>query len=94
MSLISFDVYKIMETNSVDEFNKVFYGIEVQKILYDIKRSSTACIKCSNYTADGIVSVAEAHNRKLLEKGQRTVSTTEGQDSAFDVLQRKKEKFM
>jgi hypothetical protein len=73
----------IMQTSSVDEFNKVFAAIEVQKTLDELNQSSTAYIKCFNYTADDIISVAEAQYLKLFEKGQWTGASTKGQDSAF-----------
>jgi hypothetical protein len=60
----------IMQTSSVDEFNKVFAAIEVQKNLDDLNQSSTAYIKRFNYTADDILSVAEAQYLNLFEKGQ------------------------
>jgi hypothetical protein len=49
----------IMQTSSVDEFNKVFAAIEVQNTLDDLHQSSTVYVKCFNYTADDILSVAE-----------------------------------
>jgi hypothetical protein len=70
----------IMQTSSVDKFNKVFSAIEVQKTLDDLNQSSTAYIKCFNYTADDILSVAEAQYLKLFEKGQWTRASTKGQD--------------
>jgi hypothetical protein len=73
----------IMQTSSVDEFNKVFLAIEVQKTLGDLNQSSTMYVKCFNYTADEILSVAEAQYFKLFEKGQWTGATTKDQDSAF-----------
>jgi hypothetical protein len=39
----------IMQTSSVDDFTKVFAGIEVKKKLYDIKQSYNVYIKCFNY---------------------------------------------
>jgi hypothetical protein len=70
----------IMQTSSVDEFNKVFAAIEVQKTLDDLNQSSTAYVKCFNYTADDILSVAEAQYLKLFEKGKWTGASTKGQD--------------
>jgi hypothetical protein len=77
----------IMQTSSVDEFNKVFAAIEVQKTGDDLNQSSTAYVKCFNYTVDDILSVAEAQYLKLFEKGQWTGATTKGQDSAFAAQQ-------
>jgi hypothetical protein len=68
----------IMQTSSVDEFNKVFAAIEVQKTLDDLNQSSTAYVKCFSYMADGILSVAEAQYLKLFEKGQWTGASTKG----------------
>jgi hypothetical protein len=83
----------IMQTSSVDEFNKVFAAIEVQKTLDDLNQSSTAYVKCFNCMADGILSVAEAQYLKLFEKGQWTGATTKGQDSAFAAQQWSNAKF-
>jgi hypothetical protein len=77
----------IMQTSSVDEFNKVFASIEVQKTLDKLNQSSTMYVKCFNYTADDILSVAKAQYLKLFEKGQWTGATTKGQDSAFAAQQ-------
>jgi hypothetical protein len=41
-----------MQTISVDEFNKVFVAIEVQKTFDNLNQSSTMYFKCVNYTAD------------------------------------------
>jgi hypothetical protein len=60
----------IMQTSSVDEFNKVFAAAEVQKTLDDLNQSSTAYVKCFYYTSDEILSVAEAQYVKFFEKGQ------------------------
>jgi hypothetical protein len=84
----------IMQTSSVDEFNKVFAAIEVQKTLDDLNQSSTVYVKCFNYTADDILSVAEAQYLKLFEKGQWTGATTKGQDSAFAAQQWTNAKFL
>jgi hypothetical protein len=83
----------IMQTSSVDEFNKIFAAIEVQKTLDDLNQSSTAYVKCFNYTADDIISVDEAHYLKLFEKGQWTGASTKGQDSAFAAQQWSNAKF-
>jgi hypothetical protein len=83
----------IVQTSSVDEFNKVFAAIEVQKTLDDLNQSPTAYVKCFNYTADDILSVAEAQYLKLFEKGQWTGATTKGQDSAFAAQQWSNAKF-
>jgi hypothetical protein len=56
----------IMQTISVDEFKKVFAAIEVQKTLDDLNQSYTMYVTCFNYTADDILSVAEAQYLKLL----------------------------
>jgi hypothetical protein len=82
-----------MQTSSVDEFNKVFSAIEVQKTLDDLNQSSTAYFKFFNYTADDILSVAEAQCLKLFEKGQWTGASTKGQDSAFAAHQWSNAKF-
>jgi hypothetical protein len=50
-------------------------------------------VKCFNYTADAILSVAEAHYLKLFEKAQWTGATTKGQDSAFAAHQWSNAKF-
>jgi hypothetical protein len=50
-------------------------------------------VKCFNYTADDILSVAEAHYLKLFEKGQWTGATTKGKDSAFAAQQWTNAKF-
>jgi hypothetical protein len=84
----------IMQTSSVDEFNKVFAEIEVQKTLDDFNQSSTMYVKCFNYTADDILSVAEVHYLKLFEKGQWSGATTKGQDSAFTAQQWTNAKFL
>jgi hypothetical protein len=84
----------IMQTSSVDEFNKVFAAIEVQKTLDDLNQSSTMYVKCFNYTADDILSVAEAQYLKLFEKGQWTGATTKSQDSAFAAHQWTNAKFL
>jgi hypothetical protein len=83
----------IMQTSSVDEFNKVFAAIEVQKTLDDLNQSSTAYVKCFNYTVGDILSVADAHCIKLFEKWQWTRATTKGQDSAFAAQQWSNAKF-
>jgi hypothetical protein len=83
----------IMQTSSVDEFNKVFSAIEVKKTLDDLNQSSTAYDKCFNYTADDILSVAEAQYLKFFEKGQWTGASTKGQDSAFAAQQWSNAKF-
>jgi hypothetical protein len=83
----------IMQTISVDEFNKVFAAIEVQKTLDDLNQSSTAYIKCFNYTADDIISVAEAQYLKLFEKGQWTGASTKEQHSVFAAQQWSNTKF-
>jgi hypothetical protein len=76
-----------VQTKSVDEFNKVFAAIEVQKTLDDLNQSSTMYVKCFNYTADIILSVAEAQYLKLFEKGQWKGATTKSQDLAFAAQQ-------
>jgi hypothetical protein len=82
-----------MQTSSVDESNKVFAAIKVQKTLDDLNQSSTAYVKCFNCMADGILSVAEAQYLKLFEKGQWTGATTKGQDLAFAAQQWSNAKF-
>jgi hypothetical protein len=84
----------IMQTSSVDEFNKFFASIEVQKTLNDLNQSSTMYVKCFNYTADDILSVAEAQYLKLFEKGQWPCATTKRQDSAFTAHQWMNAKFL
>jgi hypothetical protein len=82
-----------MQTSSVDEFNKVFAAIEVQKTLDDLNQSSTAYAKCVNYTADDILPVAEAQYLNLFEKGQWTGASTKWQDLAFAAQQWSNAKF-
>jgi hypothetical protein len=77
----------IMQTSSVDEFNKFFAAIEAQKTLDDLNKSSTGYVKCSSYTADDTLSVAEAQYLKLFEKGQWEGSTMKGKYSAFAAQQ-------
>jgi hypothetical protein len=84
----------IMQTSSVDEFNKVFAAIEVQKTLDDLNQSSNMYVKCFNYTADDILSVAEAQYLKLFEKGPWTGATTKVQYSAFAAQQWTNAKFL
>jgi hypothetical protein len=84
----------IMQTSYVDEFNKVFAAIEVQKTLDDLNQSSTIYVNCFNYTADDILSVAEAQYLKLFEKGQWTGATIKGQDSDFAAQQWTHAKFL
>jgi hypothetical protein len=84
----------IMQTSYVDEFNKVFAAIEVQKTLDDLNQSSTMYLKCFSYTADDILSVAEAQYLKLFEKGQWTGATTKGQYSVFAEQQWTNAKFL
>jgi hypothetical protein len=86
-------VITIMQTSLVDEFNKVFAAIEVQKTLDDLNRSSTAYVKRFNYTADNILSVAEAQYLKLFEKGQWTGARTKGKYSAYAAQQWSNAKF-
>jgi hypothetical protein len=83
----------ITQTSSVDEFKKVFAAIEVQKTLDELNQSSTAYVKCFNYTADDILSVAETQYLKLFEKGQWTGATMKGQYSAFAAQQWSNAKF-
>jgi hypothetical protein len=77
---MTINLLTIMQTSSVEEFSKFFVAIEVQKTLDDLNQSSTAYVKCFNYMADKILSVAEAQYLKLFEKGQWTGATTKGQD--------------
>jgi hypothetical protein len=83
-----------MHTSSVDEFNKVFAAIAVQKTLNDLNQSSNLYLNFFNYTADNIIYVAEAQYLKLFEKGQWTGATTKGQDSAFAAQQWTNAKFL
>jgi hypothetical protein len=82
-----------MQTSSVDEFNKVFAAIEVQKTLDDLNQSYTAYVKYFNYTADDILLVAEAQYLKLFEKEQWTGATTKGKDLEFSAQQWSNAKF-
>jgi hypothetical protein len=61
--------------------------------LDDLNQSSTAYVKCFNYTADAILSVVKAQYLKLFEKGQWTGATTKWQDSAFAAQQWSNAKF-
>jgi hypothetical protein len=83
----------IMQTRSVDEFNKVFAEIEVKKTLDDLNQSSTAYVKCFNYTVDDLPIVTEAQYLKLFEKGQWTGASTKEQYSAFAAQQWSNTKF-
>jgi hypothetical protein len=42
----------ILQTSYVDEFNKVFAAIEVQKTLDHLNQSFTMYVNCFNYTAE------------------------------------------
>jgi hypothetical protein len=44
----------IMQTSSVDEFNKVFAAIEGQKTLDELNQSCTMYVKCFSYTANDV----------------------------------------
>jgi hypothetical protein len=61
--------------------------------LDDLNQSSITYVKCLNYTADKILSVAEAQYLKIFEKGQWTGASTKGQDSAFAAHQWSNAKF-
>jgi hypothetical protein len=77
------DITTTLLTRSVEKFNKVFAAIEVQKTLDELNQSFTMYAKCFNYTADDILSVAEAQHLKLFEKGQWSGATIKGQATAF-----------
>jgi hypothetical protein len=79
----------IMQTRSVDEFNKVFAAIEVPKALDGLNQSS-----CFNYTSYSSLSVAKAQCLELFEKGQWTGATTKWQESAFTAHQWTNAKFL
>jgi hypothetical protein len=72
-----------IQTSSVSEFNKVFEAIELQNTLDDLNQSSSMYVKSVNYTADKVLTVAEAQHLKLFEKGKWTGAMTRGQDSTF-----------
>jgi hypothetical protein len=55
--------------------------------LDDLNQSSTAYVKCFNYTSDDILPVAEVQYLKLFEKGQWTGASTKGHYSDFAAQQ-------
>jgi hypothetical protein len=77
----------IIQTSSVDEFNKVFAAIEVPNALDGLNQSSTLYVKCLRYTLDGSLSVIKAQCLELYKKGQWTGATTKWQNSAFTAHQ-------
>jgi hypothetical protein len=89
---MSTTLLKIMQTSSVSEFNKIVASIEVQKTLDELNQSLSMYVKSFTYTAEDILSVAEAQYLKLFEKGQWTGATTRGQEATFPAQQWSNEK--